>query len=99
MKKKVKLHYGGSCGITLPKQMMIESLLWGDKTLEVEVVGNTLVLSKCEEGLSEPMKLIQIFGKSYFIEKRKEKCKLRRDERKRKWKEKLAQIKQTKQEN
>lgn len=100
MKKIVKTRFtNGSMYMVLPKDIMMESKLWGDKTLEVELKDGELIIRKSEKDISEAMKLIEIFGKSYFIEKRKERCKLRREERKRKWKEKIEQIKLAKQKS
>lgn len=100
MMKKIKPRYAiASMNITIPKKMALEAEIFGDKTIEIELVNNELVIRKCEKELSDAMKLIKIFGKSYFLERRIEKSKLRREERKRKWKEKIAQIKAQKSSN
>lgn len=95
MIKKIRPRYAvASMNITIPKKLAIEAEIFGDREIEVEVgKNNELILRKCEKELSDAMKLIKIFGKSYFLERRIEKSKLRREERTRKWKEKLAQIK------
>ncbi len=94
MKKIIKPHYiAGSMHITIPKTMALESEIFGDKQIEIELTGNELTIRKSVKELSDAIKLIRLFGKSYFIERRREKCKLRREERRRKWKDKLAKIK------
>lgn len=96
-KKRIKVTYPnikslGTARITIPKEFAIETSIWGDKEIEVEVVNNEIVIRKCLEGESDALRVYKMFGKSYFLEMRAEANRRRSEKRKQRWREKIAKI-------
>lgn len=72
MIKKIKVNYppmGGIATITLPKFMTIETGIWGDKTIEIENIGDEIIIRKCEPELSESVKLARLFAGTDLMRK------------------------------
>lgn len=74
MKKRIKVNYPkmtSSASITIPKFMAYEIQIWGDKEVEIENIGNEIIIRKCEEGLSEALRVKYMFEGTDFLDKRR----------------------------
>lgn len=74
MKKKIKVNYPkmtATASITIPKFMAYEIQIWGDKEVEIENIGDEIIIRKCEEGLSEALKVKYMFEGTDFLDGRR----------------------------